>query len=239
MIDQGELLFARQRMVDFLTGKGPSGWNIRDPERIARELERGIRDYLRKGAEPPAELDVSWALTLPDTLPESAEASVSRLPPEVIVSYSMTGQRALQYLHDIVTPRQMPGLANRRAPLNHYERARLRRAAAAIEDPVGRIVAPEYLSADAVTAIAAVYPTLYAETVAMVGDAVAAAGRILRAREEAALAKLVGAPVQPNGALKGPDQTQAGNDRRQRRPRGKPPESPDVRPATQRLPDRS
>jgi hypothetical protein len=232
---EAEYLFARQLMPDFLTGRGPTKWDFRDPERIGREIADGFASYLRSGNEPPADVDVSWVFALPDELPEAAAGSLERLPDELAVSYSMVGQAALQYLQDLVPERRLPGLATRTGTMTHAERAQLRRAAAAVEDPIGRLAAPEYLSVDGVAAIAAVYPEMYQAAVLALGEAISALKRPLRAREEAALGRLSGVAARPMAALKGPDQT--GNPD-QARPRGKAPQEPDLKPGSQRLTER-
>lgn len=238
MIDPGELLFAKVLMPDFLAGRGPTKWDFRDPEGVAAKVADGLKAYLRGKAEPPAEIDTRWAFDLPTEVPESAAASTERLPDDVVIGFSMTAQNALTYLRDLIPERPIVGLVKRRAVMNHAERATVRRAAAAIEDPIGRLASPELLSQDGVAAIAAVYPSLYSELLLMVGEAIQALGRPLRAREEAALSKLIGAPVQSLGVLKGPDQTQAGTDPNPRRPRGTPPKEPEIQTSTQRVANR-
>lgn len=234
---EAELLFARQSIPDFLSGRGPGLWDIKIPGRIQRQVADGFRSYLRKGAEPPPDVDVGWVFSLPDEMPDSAETSSYRLPDDVAIEYGLVAQRALDYLRNLVPERVMvSGIATRTATTNHAERAKMRRAAAAVEDPIGRLASPEYLSVDAIACIAHVYPELYADAVASIGEAIGELKRPLRAREEQALSRICGIAAKPMVSLKGPDQSQAGSD--QRRPRGKAPVEPDSKPQTQRLTER-
>lgn len=232
-----ELLFARMRMVDFLAGRGPTKWDFRDPERVSQQMANGFRGYLKGNREPPAEVDTGWAFAIPDELPPSAETSIERLPDDVAVAFSMVGQAALQYMRELVPVRKFTGMGIKAAVTNHQERAKMRRAAAAIEDPVGRLAAPEYLSVDGIAAIASVYPELYADAVVRAGEAIAELKRPLRPREEAALGKLSGIAAKPLTVLQGQDKSQAGG-RAPAKPRGKPPQEPDIKPGSQRLTER-
>jgi hypothetical protein len=233
-----ELLFARMRMVDFLAGKGPTQWDTRDPERISQQLANGFRSYLRGNREPPSAVDTDWAFAIPDELPESAEGSIDRLPDNIAVAFSMVGQTALQYMRDLVPVRKFTGMGIKSAVTTHQERAKIRRAAAAVEDPVGRLASPEYLSVDGLAAIAAVYPELYADGVVRIGEAVSELKRPLRPREEAALGKLSGIAAKPLNVLQGADKSQAGQSQQGQRPRGRAPQEPDLKPASQRLTER-
>lgn len=232
-----ELLFARMRMVDFLAGHGPTQWDIRDTERVSRQVASGFRFYLRGEREPPPEVDTAWALSIPDELPPSAETSIERLPDDVAVAFSMVGQTALQYMRDLVPARKFQGMGIKAAVTNHQERAKMRRAAAAIEDPVGRLAAPEFLSVDGIAAIAGVYPELYANAVVRIGEVVSELKRPLRPREEAALGKLSGIAAKPLSVLQGRDQSGAGG-KPTAKPRGRPPQEPDLKPGSQRLTER-
>lgn len=236
-MNAGELLFARMRMTDFLAGKGPAKWDLREPERVQRQVADGFRAYLRKGAPAPEAVPVDWVFTLPDEMPETAAASVERLPEDAIIPFTLTAQRAMQYLKDMQPERRLPGLAHRLASTTHAERARMRRAAAAVEDPVGRLASPEWLSVDGIAAIASVYPELYADAMMAIGDAVSELKRPLRAREEAALGRLSGVAAKAKASLVGQDQSQQGSDQQQR-PRGKAPAEPDLKPGSQRLTER-
>lgn len=235
-MDPGELLFARQLMPDFLGGKGPTKWDFRNPERMTGELLEGFRAYLRGklGSLPAA--DTGYAFQLPEAIPPETFGAVERLPPETIVSFMLTAQRALGYLRALVPKRALPGLASRDADQTAAEKAKLRRAAQAIEDPIGCLKAPEALSADHLDAIRATYPMMLAEAAKLAGQAIQDLRRPLRAREDAAFSRLLGVPARAMVVLAGPDQTQAGADPSGgRRARGAPAKEPDLRTATQRL----
>lgn len=234
-MDPGELLFARLLMPDFLGGRGPTQWDIRAPDRMLLELSGGIRSYLKGEAAELPDVDTSYAFALPKEIPPESFAAVERLPPDAVISFALTAQRALAYLQQLVATRKLPGLAAQDADQTAAEKARLRRAAQAVEDPIGCLKAPESLSGDHVDALRAVYPALYAEAARLAGEAIQGLTRPLRAREDAALSRLLGVPARALAILAGPDQTQAGADPSGHRPRGAPPKEPDLRPATQRL----
>ncbi len=232
---EAEYLFSRQLMPDFLAGKSPTQWDIRDPMRIGQEIADGFRAYLRGSAEPPKDVDVDWVFNLPDTLPEGVADGLERLPDDVAIGYSLTGQRSLQYLQDLTPTRIMMGLGIRTASTNHTERARLRRAAAAVEDPIGRLASPEFLSVDGIGAIASVYPELYQAAVLSCGEVISELKRPLRAREQIALSRVSGVPARAKATLQGKDESLSGEGKT---PRGKAPQEPNLKPGTQRLTER-
>jgi hypothetical protein len=234
-VDPGELLFARVLMPDFLAGRGPTQWDIRAPDRMLAELGAGIRSYLKGRSADLPNIDTAYAFDLPEAIPPESFGAVERLPPDLVVTFVLTAQRALAYLQQLVPVRKLPGLASRDADMTAAEKARLRRAAQAVEDPIRCLQAPEALSGDHVDAIRAVYPALFAEAARLSGEAISTLTRPLRAREDAALSRLLGLPARAMAILAGPDQTQAGADPSGRPSRGPPVKAPDMRPATERL----
>ncbi len=234
-MDHGELLFSRVLMPDFLTGKGPTQWTLKAPERMLTEVRDGVRGYLRgKSAGLPA-VDTGWAFDLPESIPLESFGSVERMPQDVVISFTLTAQRALAYLQGLIRKRPLPGLASKDAGMTAAERAKLRRAAQAVEVPIGCLSVPEQLSADHVDAIRTVYPALYAEAAKIVGEEIQGLKRQLKGREESALSRFLGIPARGLAILNGPDQTQVGSDPSGRGSRGGTPKELELTTPVQRL----
>jgi len=226
-------------MPAFWSGIGPTALEQRRALKLEDEAAAALRSYLNgaggrrpayqsgRGAEPP-EVDTSWAAQLPDAVPESSSVAVEGIPEDAILSFTVAAARALNYLRGLLPERRRPGLVAQSFGLSAAERAQLRRAATAIEDPIGLLAHVDGLSTDHVDALRAVYPTLYGALGPLVGTAIAEHAQSLTGRQDASLSRLLGIQQSGLDLLKAPEAAAPG---------GRPPaaEPPDLVTSTQRI----
>jgi len=194
-IDPGEALLAMTGLRRFMEGDGPGAIEIRRSTQLGTTLREGVRAYLRGRAEPGDRPDVGYVEKLPTTMPEASARAVGPAPDQTETAFTLAAERARQYLAGLVPIRPLPGISARFAQPSHAELAQRRRAAEAVEGPVGLLGRLERLSIDHILALKAVYPTLYRDLYAAVGEEISARARPLTGREEGALSRLLGIPV--------------------------------------------
>jgi hypothetical protein len=238
---RAELLFALVRVPAFLAGQPTAPLDIEFPDRALSDVKAGVRRYLLGHREGLPHLDLQWVFHLPKSIPEESFGAVQDMPLDVVMPFTNMAQKALKYLQDLIPTRILPGLALKDASMTHAERAKLRRAAQAIDDPVGTLRAVEMLSSDHIKAIREVYPGLHRKVVEIVGTALAERSRPVTGRENVSLSRLMGAPLhslpilQPSEKDKESNQAMTGT--KSYKPRGPVALEPDVQTSVQSLQD--
>lgn len=192
MIEPAEALLAATGLRRVLAGKPPSRADVARSIDLEKELQAAVADYLRGRHRPQPRLE---DLELPNSLPEASHGAVEGLEPQVAVGYGLVAARALAYLNQLVPRRPLPGLGEKFAGRSQAERARLRRAQAVVEDPVGVLGDLGALSDDEVECLRAVYPTLWSALGLAAAQALAEHKREPTSRQERALGRIMGVTV--------------------------------------------